>query len=665
MADAHQHDLASEQEARDVAEAAREEEWEHASFARGLFEGRFDLDLIHPFPEPDPEEQERARDFLEKLEAFARDHIDGDAIDRNGEVPREVLDGLADLGAYGIKIPTEYGGLGLSQYTYDKALEIVASRCASTGAYLSAHQSIGVPQPLMLFGTEEQKRKYLPRICDGELSAFALTEPDVGSDPANLSTTAEPTDDGEAWILNGEKLWTTNGPRADLMVVMARTPVRDDSRSKRPISAFIVEADWPGVETVHVCDFMGLRGISNGVIRFDDVRVPKENLLWEEGRGLKLALVTLNTGRLSLPAFCAGAGKTLTNVSRKWAAERVQWGAAIGKHEAVANKLGRMAADTFAMDAAVELTALMADAGTFDIRIEAALAKMWHTEKAWEIGNDTLQIRGGRGYETADSLRARGEAPIPVERAVRDLRINLIFEGSSEIMRLFIAREAVDTHLTVAGDLVNPKSSLGDKLKAAVRAGLHYAWWYPTRWIGWGRWPRYSEFGELAGHLRYAARTSRRLSRSLFHAMIRFGPMLEKKQQVLARIVEIGAELFMMAAACSRAKKMVDDGETGDRSPVELADVFCRHASRRIEERFERLFDNDDAATYRLAQRSMEGRYAWLEEGVLTMDVFDRPMVAPEGEAARSHGPGVPRRGEEGEKGDRERAPDPTTTPSA
>jgi len=627
MADQPRNRMATEAEARQVAEAAREDAWEHTSFARELFQGRLRLDLFDPYPEPDPEEQERAGEFLERLEAFSREMIDGDAIDREGHVPQEVLDGLADLGAFGIKIPVEYGGLGLSQHTYERALAIVASCCGSTSAFLSAHQSIGVPQPLLLFGTEEQKRKYLPRICDGALSAFALTEPEVGSDPANMSTAAEPAPDGDGWILNGEKLWTTNGPRADLMVVMARTPAPAGSGGRRPISAFIVESEWPGVEVAHVCDFMGLRGISNGVMRFTDVRVPQENLLWEEGKGLKLALITLNTGRLSLPAFCAASGKTLLRVSRKWAKERVQWGAAIGKHEAVAEKIGRMAANTFAMEAVVDLTALMADTKRFDIRLEAAIAKMWHSETAWRIGDDAVQIRGGRGYETADSLRARGEAPIPVERALRDLRINLIFEGSSEIMRLFIAREAVDTHLSVAGDLVDPKASLGEKAKALVRAGLHYAWWYPTRWLGWGGWPRYAEFGALAPHLRYVDRRARKLARSIFHAMLRFGPRLERKQGVLGRIVEIGAELFVMSVACLRARRLVEE-DPDDRSPLELADLFCRHARRRVESRFDRLFSNDDPATYRLAQRALEGRYAWLEEGVVHADGYERPMVA-------------------------------------
>src|SRR5690606_1329191 len=198
---------ATEREAREVAEGAREQEWEKRSFARALFEGSLELDLVYPLPEPDPDEQARAAEFLERLEAFAREHIDGDAHDREGRVPQEVLDGLAEIGAFGIKIPQEYGGLGLSQLTYNRALEIVSSRCGATGAYLSAHQSIGVPGPLLKFGTEEQKRRYLPRLAGGALSAFALTEPEVGSDPANLATHAELSEDGSHWILNGEKLW--------------------------------------------------------------------------------------------------------------------------------------------------------------------------------------------------------------------------------------------------------------------------------------------------------------------------------------------------------------------------------------------------------------------------------------------------------------------------
>lgn len=610
--------LATELEAREVAEAAREEQWERRSFSKRLFDGRLALDLIHPHPEPDPEEEKRAAPFLEKLYAFARDHIDGDAIDRDGWVPDEVLKGLAELGAFGIKIPREYGGLGLSQVSYNRALSIVASRCSATGAFLSAHQSIGVPGPLLMFGTDEQKKRLLPRLATGALSAFALTEPDAGSDPANLSTAATLSDDGDHWVLNGEKLWCTNGPRADIIIVMARTPAREGVRGKRPVTAFIVETDSPGVSVVHTSSFMGLKGLSNGVLRFENVKVPKENLLWGEGKGLKLALITLNVGRLSLPAFCSAAAKASLEICREWSNERVQWGQPIGRHEAISQMLGSMAADTFAMDSVVSLTSSMADTKQFDIRLEAAFAKMWNSEKAWETANDALQIRAGRGYETHDSLEARGEKAYPVERMVRDLRINLIFEGSSEIMRLFIAREAVDDHLRVAGDLIDPRASTGRRVAALFKAALHYAWWFPTRFLGWGHWPRFSEFGPLATHLRFIDRNARKLARSTFYTMVRFGPSLDKRQAVLGRIVDVGAELFVMTAACVRAHQLTRKNPS-DTSPTTLADLFCRQARRRVEDRFDNLFDNDDAATNVVARQTMEGRFAWLEEGIVSV----------------------------------------------
>src|SRR6267143_3706330 len=260
-----------------AAEAAREQEWVAPSFVRDLFLGKFRLDLIHPYPEQDPEEVRRAQPFLEKLERLLREQVDSDRIDREGGIPESVIQGLRDLGAFGIKIPREYGGVGLSQLSYMKAIELVSSVDGSITALLSAHQSIGVPQPLKLFGNEAQKRKYLPRLAKGAISAFALTEAGVGSDPAALETMAIPSDDGEAWILNGEKLWCTNGTRAELMVVMARTPSKlVRGKEKRQISAFIVETAWPGVEVAHRCHFMGLKAMYNGVIRFTNVRVPKE-----------------------------------------------------------------------------------------------------------------------------------------------------------------------------------------------------------------------------------------------------------------------------------------------------------------------------------------------------------------------------------------------------
>ncbi|HYD54910.1 MAG TPA: acyl-CoA dehydrogenase family protein [Gemmatimonadaceae bacterium] len=623
MAETKQQALASEQEARDVAEAARESEWSGPSFVRDLFLGRFRLDLIHPHPADDPEEAARARPFLDALRAFL-ERVDSDMIDRTGEIPEEYVEELRRIGAFGIKVPREYGGLGLHYSSYVKAMEMVTSKDGSLTALLSASQSIGVPQPLALFGTEEQKRRFFPRIAKGAITAFALTEVDAGSDPANLSTSARKSEDGTHWILDGEKLWCTNGTRADLFVVMARTPDEVvNGKPRKRITAFIVEADTPGIEVAHRCRFMGLKAIENGVIRFTNVKVPAENILWGEGKGLKLALITLNTGRLTLPASCAGGAKALLQASRMWAAQRVQWGQPIGKHEAIAQKIGHMAANTFAMEAVAQLAVKLAERGGYDVRLEAALAKMYNTEHGWRIVDDALQIRGGRGFETADSLRERGEMPIPIERALRDFRINLIFEGSSEIMRLFIAREAVDHHFKLAFDIVKPESTLTQRIRAFLKSTPFYATWYPTRWIGTPR--TYGEFGALAKHLRFAERSARKLGRTIFHAMVRFGPKLERRQMVLFRAVDIGADLFAMAAACSRAQMLARQGQ---REAVALADLFCREARQRIKENFRRFYGPTDGATYKVSQQVLRGEHAWLEEGIvgmLTSDMLDAP----------------------------------------
>src|SRR5881397_10040 len=610
----------SADEAREVAEAAREQEWAAPSFVRDLFLGKLRMDLIHPYPEQDPDEVARAKPFLDKLERLLREQVDSDRIDREGEIPEAVIQGLRDLGAFGIKIPREYGGLGLSQLSYMKAIELVSSVDGSLTALLSAHQSIGVPQPLKMFGSEAQKKKYFPRLAKGAISAFALTEHGVGSDPAAMETTAIPSADGDGWILNGEKLWCTNGTKAELLVVMVRTPSKMvGGKEKKQITAFIVETEWPGVEVIHRCHFMGLKALYNGVIRFSNVRVPKENVLWGEGKGLKLALITLNTGRLTLPISSVAAGKRCLEIARRWAAERVQWGRPIGQHDAIAQKLGRMAANTLAMEAVAELCGAMAERGGYDIRLEAAIAKLYNSEAGWRIIDDTVQIRGGRGYETADSLRARGEKPVPVERIMRDFRINLIFEGSSEIMHLFIAREAVDHHLQVAGDVVLPGKTTKERLAGLARSAAFYGWWYPSRWIGWGFWPRYSEFGRLARHVRFVERSARRLARGVFHSMVRFGPKLELRQSVLFRLVDVAAELFAMAATCSRAQRLYErDRATGARA-VKLADLFCRQARRRVRSKFNGLRRNEDVPTYKFAQEILAGEHRWLEREIVEL----------------------------------------------
>jgi alkylation response protein AidB-like acyl-CoA dehydrogenase len=601
----------SEREARQVAEAARETEWRKPSFGKEMFLGRFRLDLIDPLPPPDAEKTARAEEFLATMRTFVENEVDGLAIERDALIPDEVIRGFADLGAFGMKIDEKHGGLGLSNLHYCQALTLAGSVSPAIGALLSAHQSIGVPQPLKIFGTDEQKAAFLPRLAAGEVSAFLLTEPDVGSDPARMRTTAEPTPEGD-YVLNGVKLWATNGTMATLLVVMAQVPRGEGHRGG--ITAFVVEGDAPGVTVERRNAFMGLRGLENSVTRFHDVRVPAANVIGREGQGLKIALTTLNTGRLSLPAMCVGAGKWALNVAREWAAERVQWGRPVAEHEAVAKKIAFIAASTYGMQAMLEMCCLLADDDRNDIRIEAALVKLYASELAWLVADELIQIRGGRGYETAESLAARGERPIGAEQLLRDLRINRIFEGSTEIMHLFIAREAVDAHLSVAGDIIDPEAALGTKARAAAKAGGFYAKWLPTLAVGRGQLPgSYAEYGPLRAHLRYVERAARKMARETFYGMSRWQGAMERKQAFLGRIVDIGAELFAMSAACVKARAE----RTAHPEGVELADLFCRQARLRAEALFAGLWDNTDTVDVKAAKRVVAGRYAFLEEGIV------------------------------------------------
>lgn len=624
-------------DARAVAEAARDSAWERPSFAKGLYLGSFDLSLVHPWPTPDPAGVERGEAFMARLTGYART-MDGSVIERAAKIPDGYIQGLADLGVFGMKIPEEYGGLGLSLVYYGRALALLGSVHPSLGALISAHQSIGVPEPVKVFGTAEQKREFLPRCAAGAVTAFLLTEPDVGSDPARMGSTATPTDDGDAYLLDGVKLWTTNGVIAELVVVMAVVPAHtgpDGTRHKGGISAFVVEMDSPGITVENRNAFMGLRGIENGVTRFHRVRVPAGNRLGREGQGLKIALTTLNTGRLALPALCVASGRWSLKIAREWSSARTQWGRPVGEHEAVGKKIAFIAASAFALDAVFELSAELADAGQKDVRIEAALAKLWATEISCQIADELVQIRGGRGFETAESLAARGERAVPAEQQLRDLRINRIFEGSSEIMRLLIAREAVDAHLAAAGDLASMDASLQDKAKAAVGASGFYARWLPKLVAGAGMDPRsYNEFGRLARHLRFVERSSRRLARQTFYAMGRWQAKMERKQAFLGRVVDIGAELFAMTACCSRAEMLLRTDPGRAASAYELAEAYCEQARVRVDEYFDRLWRNTDDADRGLTRKVLAGDYIWLEEGILDQSEGTGPWIAD-----ASHGP--------------------------
>src|SRR4051794_36473036 len=588
----------SEKEARDVAEAARETEWTLPSFGKELFLGNFQLDLIHPQPKLDPAAVEKGETFISKLRIFLEEHVDALEIEREAKIPDHVIEGLKEIGALGIKVYEEYGGLGLSQVYYNKALMMAGVYHSSLATLLSAHQSIGLAEPLRMFGSEEQKREWLPKVAKTHVSAFMLTEPDVGSDPARLGATAER--DGDEYVINGRKLWATNGVIAEVVVVMARVG--------KKISAFIVPTDLPGITLEHRNKFMGLRGIENSVTRFENVRIPKANLIGEEGQGLKIALTTLNTGRIALPAICVGASKWATKIAREWGVERVQWGQPVGRHEAVAHKISFIAATAFGLEAMLDVTSRLADDKRNDIRIEAAIAKLYGSELGWKVLDELIQVRGGRGYETAESLRARGEKPVPVEQALRDMRINRIFEGSTEIMHLLIAREAVDQHLKVAGDILEPETPLQDKARGADAASAFYAKWLPKLVVGEGQKPRaYDEFGDLAHYLRYAEPSSRRLPRSTVSAMGRWQAKLGQRQTLPGRSADIGAELFAICSAVVYADTIAGEHPERAESARELADLFCAQAKRRADGLFHGLWANDDDLGYATAIKLLDG----------------------------------------------------------
>jgi len=604
----------------EMTESARETEWVHPSFASQIFMGVFDTSMVTPFPEQSEEDKKIGDEFTDSLSDYLKDHLDGEEVDATRTIPQDVIDELIKRGVFAMKIPKEYNGLGFSQVNYNRVITLIASHCASTAVMISAHQSIGVPQPLRLFGTDEQKNKILPRFRNGAISGFALTEPDVGSDPAQMKMTATLTDDGQSYLLNGKKLWCTNGPIADIMVVMALTePKMVKGKERKQITAFIVEKEMPGIETIHRCDFMGIRGIQNGVMVFKDVKVPAENIVWGKGLGLKLALITLNAGRLTLASACSGVAKQCLRIARKWGNERKQWGLPIGLHEEGRTKIAFIASTTFAIEAVAYLTCHWADKGNIDIRLEAAMAKLFCTEAAWYLTDATLQLRGGRGYEKASSLKGRGEKGYPVERMLRDCRINRIIEGTTEIMHLFLAREAMEPHLKVAAELLKKHTPMGKKIKAGLKLATYYSTWYPSQWVNSSIWTSHKDMGILSDHFSYIDKTSHKLARTIFHYIGLYQDRLERKQNLLANLMEIGTELYAMSATCSYAIHLSKKDKTHE-TALELADVFCLAARRRIKTHFVALKHNDDKKNNRLAKSILNGKMTWLEKGIVPQD---------------------------------------------
>jgi alkylation response protein AidB-like acyl-CoA dehydrogenase len=610
-----------------VVEAARES-MRGRSFMSELFAGEPDFSLLEPPPRNQSAEDE-VDALCERLRMFLEQHVDPEEIERSGEIPQSVIHGLAEIGCLGLNIPREYGGLGFSQAAYNRVLTLVASYCNILALVLSVHQSIGVSKPLLLFGNEAQKRAWLPRLAKGALTAFALTEPQVGSDPASMTTTATLSEDGAHFTIEGEKLWCTNGGRAEVLILMAKVD--------GAVTAFIVERSTPGIEILQRNEFMGCRGIDNVWMRLSGVRVPAQNVIGQVGKGLRVALTCLNTGRVSIAALCLGMAKLLWAPTVWWAGERETFGRKIGRHELNAQKLARMAADLFAMEALCWSAAAIVDGKESDFRVEAAAAKLFCSERLWDICDAAMQLRGGRAYEKADSLRRRGEVPVPVEQIMRDARLYLIGEGASEVLTLFIAREVWDPHLRRAGSFL--KASGGEWVSEGARLAKHYALWYARRWRSWrdaapaiaGLVPRKKE-DPLQDQLDYVERTSRRLARVGLYAMARYGARLEEKQALIGRLALIGVDLYAITAAALYAQYLLAqpslekdrlNGATGTvrqdrvRQVWHLVEQVASDARVRIEANFRAAAHNSDEEMTALGNAVLDGAYDWIANDVM------------------------------------------------
>src|SRR5213596_2004923 len=433
-----------------------------SSFMAGVFVGKPDFALLLPPPEP-PEEKAAGEAFCRKIEAFLKRRVDPEEIERTAKIPEAVLKGLFELGAFGMKIPKEYGGLGFSFTNYGRVLTLIASWSNILSLTVAVPQSIGIAMPILLFGNEEQKNTYLPRVARQDISAFALTEPVTGSDAANVQTTAVLDRSAQQFVVNGEKLWCTNGPIARYVTLIARVPAKKGVRDGKPAwvpvregescddkvhTAFILPMETPGVTVLQRCQFEGCRGIENAYMRLKDVRIPVENVIGEIGKGLKYALTILNVGRaISIPAICLGMAKQAWQPTLDRATTRITFKKPLAERQTQMMRIGRMATDLFAMEALASLVWRMADQKHYDIRIEAAIAKIFCSETAIRFLRDAQIIFGGMGYETADSKRVRGEPAFMIEQLVRDAEMYRIGEGATDVLRPFVAREGLNPHL--------------------------------------------------------------------------------------------------------------------------------------------------------------------------------------------------------------------------
>jgi len=558
---------------------------QQSSFVKRLFFGQCLDSQLPAYPQRVAEETSgRVAD----LQHFCRDHIDAVAIDRNERIPDEVVSGLGRMGILGACLPKDCGGLALDQSDYCRLLEVLGGHCGSTALFVNAHHSIG-PRAIVLFGTEAQKSHYLPKLASGQwISAFALTEPEAGSDAANVQTRATPAEDGTGFILNGEKRWITNGGIADVLTVMARTPMPETGETK--ITAFIVTPDMPGFEVVEErMAKCGVRGTATSRLAFHDMFVPRENVLGPLGSGLKIALTVLDFGRTTFGASCTGAAKFCVRSATRHANTRVQFGQTLGSFELVKQKLAKMQADTYAMEACTYQTAAIIDAGASDFMLETAILKVFSTDALWRIVNDTIQIYGGKAYFTDE----------PYERMMRDARINLIGEGANDVLRAFFA-------LVGMRDVGLELQSLVESLKNPFKAVPAVA-----RFVGRMLSSRLAppevnvSSPELEGEARLLGNDIARFARKVERLLGKYREEVIEQQHQAGRIADAVMELYVSACVLRRLDRALQDNREPKEIELATGRYFLAKSRRNISGALRELRHNDDSQINTLANRML------------------------------------------------------------
>ncbi len=563
------------------------------SFTKALFHGVIAEDMIFPFPEMSVEERQSTTIILDSVRRFFATNVDSAKIDREHEIPKEVMDGLRALGLFGLQVPTEYGGIGLSAAAYARVMQEIGGIDASIAVTLGAHQSIGY-KSLLLFGTPDQKRRYLPELATGEkIAAFALTEPSAGSDAAAIKTRAEVIDGGAAYVLNGSKIWITNGGFADVFTVFARTSALEEG-SKPKITAFLVERGM-GITSGPNEHKLGIRGSSTTEIFLEDVRVPRENIVGDVGKGFKVAMEVLNSGRLGLASGCVGVCKTLLRLAIARVEERRAFGRNIGEFGLIKDKIARMLAETYALESMTYLTAGIVDSKIADYSLESAICKVKGSETLWGIVNETLQIAAGIGYMQE----------YPYERILRDSRVNLIFEGTNEILRCFIALSGMAAPgkalAEVAKAMREPIKGFGllsDFALRKARAALgreRMARAHPLL----GR--ETVIFEEYVSELAVQAE----------NVLRKHGRDIAEMQFTQLRIADLVMDLFAVAACLTRTTRAIERrGEDGARREIDLCSLYVNMAHKRLRQNVSDFARNDDELRKEIAGRAyIDGAY--------------------------------------------------------